>query len=97
TVVLKLLEATAPDRAYFGEKDFQQLTILRRMAADLNLPVRIVGCPTIREADGLALSSRNAYLDPEERRFAPLLHEALAVGAMLCRKRGMTPARARAA
>lgn len=97
TVVLKLFEAVGPHRAYFGEKDFQQLTILRRMTTDLNLPLRIVPCPTVRESDGLALSSRNAYLDPAERAAAPTLHEALALGATLCRKRGARPASVRRA
>ena len=97
TVVLKLFEAVAPHRAYFGEKDFQQLTILRRMTTDLNLPLRIVPCPTVRESDGLALSSRNAYLGPAERVAAPALHQALALGATLCRKRGARPASVRRA
>ncbi|MBI4386526.1 MAG: pantoate--beta-alanine ligase [Elusimicrobia bacterium] len=86
TIVLKLLEIARPSRAYFGEKDFQQLTIVRRMASDFNLPVRIIGCPTVREADGLALSSRNAYLDATERAQAPLLHQALSLGARMARR-----------
>jgi pantoate--beta-alanine ligase len=77
TVVAKLLMLCAPDRAYFGEKDFQQLTVVKRMVQDLNLAVEIVPCATQREADGLALSSRNAYLTPEERAAAPRLHQAL--------------------
>jgi pantoate--beta-alanine ligase len=77
TVVLKLLNIVRPCRAYFGEKDAQQLAVIRRMVADLNVPVDIVEVPTVREADGLALSSRNQLLGVEERRIAPVLIRAL--------------------
>ena len=79
TVVLKLLNIVAPNRAYFGEKDYQQLVILQRMAKDFNLRTAIVPVETQREADGLAISSRNAYLDPEERQAAGVLYRALRV------------------
>lgn len=77
TVVLKLFSLIAPDAAYFGQKDFQQVAIIRRMVEDFNLSARIVVCPTVREPDGLALSSRNAYLDAEHRRAAPALYRSL--------------------
>jgi len=81
TVVAKLFALVAPTRAYFGEKDYQQLVVVRRMALDLSLPVEVVGCPTVREPDGLALSSRNVRLSPAERRAAPVLYRALQAGA----------------
>jgi len=77
TVVLKLLNLVQPDTAVFGRKDAQQVLVLRRMVQDLNVPVRLIAAPTVREQDGLALSSRNVYLTAEERRQAPLLYRGL--------------------
>jgi pantoate--beta-alanine ligase len=77
TVVAKLFNMVGPDVAYFGQKDAQQAVVIKRMVRDLNLPVRIAVCPTVREADGLAMSSRNAHLSPDERRRAAALHRAL--------------------
>lgn len=80
TVVTKLFAIVGPCRSYFGEKDFQQLAVVRRLVRDLSIPVEVVGCPTVREADGVAMSSRNTYLSPEERAAAPVLHRALQEG-----------------
>jgi pantoate--beta-alanine ligase len=77
TVVCKLFTITQPTRAYFGQKDAQQTVVVRRMASDLNLPLEVVVCPTIRAEDGLAFSSRNIYLAPAERAAAPVLYRAL--------------------
>ena len=80
TVVSKLLALVSPDAAYFGEKDYQQLVVVRRMVSDLSVPVEVVGCPTVREQDGLAMSSRNSRLAPQERRAATVVHRALQAG-----------------
>jgi pantoate--beta-alanine ligase len=80
TVVAKLFNLAGACHAYFGEKDWQQVAVVRRMARDLSFPVTVVACPTVREPDGLALSSRNVYLSTEERAAAPVLHQALVTG-----------------
>lgn len=81
TVVGKLMQIIRPDEALFGEKDYQQLVIVRQMVADLNFPVEVIGVPTVREPDGLAMSSRNRYLSPEERAWAASIPRALEAGA----------------
>ena len=85
TVVAKLFNIVGPCRAYFGEKDYQQLAIVRRMVQDLSFPVDVVACPVVREPDGLAMSSRNAYLSDDERLVAPVLYRSLALGAAAVR------------
>ena len=97
TVVAKLLHLVGPSRAYFGQKDAQQLAVVRRMVADLAFPNQIVACPTVREPDGLAVSSRNAYLSPEDRRRATALYRALAAGRAVFAAGGRDPAAVEAA
>jgi pantoate--beta-alanine ligase len=97
TVVAKLFSIVGPCRAYFGEKDFQQLAVVRRMVADLSMPVEVVGCETVREDDGLAMSSRNAYLSPDERAAATVVHRALRAGAAVVLAGERDPAAVRAA
>jgi pantoate--beta-alanine ligase len=97
TVVAKLLHLVGPSRAYFGQKDAQQLAVVRRMVADLAFPNEIVACPTVREPDGLAVSSRNAYLSPDERRRATALYRALSAGRAAFEAGGRDPAAVEAA
>lgn len=93
TVVLKLFNIVKPDRAYFGQKDAQQLAVIKRMVTDLNVDVEVIGCPIIREADGLAKSSRNTYLSSEERKAALILSKSLKLGYELI-KNGETDSKA---
>ena len=96
TVVLKLLNMVQPDVAFFGRKDYQQQFLIRRMVRDLNLPIEIHTCPTIREEDGLALSSRNAYLNDEDRQLGLALSQSLRLACEQC-KAGQTPVEVRQA
>jgi pantoate--beta-alanine ligase len=91
TVVAKLLNIVQPDQAFFGQKDAQQLGVIRRMVQDLNMPVEIIAVPTVRESDGLALSSRYRRLSPEERSIAPMLYQALQAAAGLIAKGATAP------
>ena len=96
TVVSKLFHLARPHRAYFGQKDWQQVAVIRQLVADLSFDLELVACPTIREADGLAMSSRNRRLSPEARAAAPLLHQVLEAAAAQVRQ-GVPPARVQAA
>jgi len=96
TVVAKLFHCVLPDTAVFGQKDFQQAAVVRRMTADLNFPVKILVAPTLREPDGLAMSSRNKYLDPEQRAQAVILFHALQATRMAVKKKPLGAARLKA-
>lgn len=96
TIVAKLLHVAEPDRLYLGQKDYQQSLVIRRLIADLDMPVRVVTAPTVREEDGLAMSSRNRYLSPEDRRRAAGIQRALQAGARAVRRGLTSPARVRA-
>jgi pantoate--beta-alanine ligase len=93
TVVLKLFNLTQPKRAYFGQKDFQQVVVVRQLVRDFALPIRIVVAPTIRNPDGLAISSRNAYLDPSQRQVAPVIYQAITEAARAFTEGETNPAR----
>jgi pantoate--beta-alanine ligase len=93
TVVLKLFNLTQPKRAYFGQKDFQQVVLVRQLVRDFALPIRIVVAPTVRFPDGLAISSRNAYLDPSERQVAPVVYQAITEAAQAFTAGETDPAR----
>jgi pantoate--beta-alanine ligase len=95
TVVAKIFAIVGPCRAYFGEKDFQQIAVVRQMVRDLSIPVEVMACPTMREPDGLAMSSRNAYLTPEARAAAPVVHAALLVGRLAIDAGERDPAKVR--
>ena len=97
TVVAKLFSIVGPSTAYFGRKDFQQLAVVRRMATDLDLPVQVVGCPLVREPDGVAMSSRNAYLSADERERATGIFASLRAGAAAVEDGERDPERVRAA
>jgi pantoate--beta-alanine ligase len=97
TVVAKLFAIAGPCRAYFGEKDYQQLLVVHRMAHDLSFPVTVIGCPTVREPDGLAMSSRNVYLEPDDRAAAPVLKRCLDTGAAALQAGERAPATIEAA
>jgi pantoate--beta-alanine ligase len=86
TVVIKLFNIVQPTKVYFGQKDAQQLAVINKMAQDLDMNLEVVACPTVREADGLAMSSRNTYLDPKQRRAAPVLYRALLLAKELAAK-----------
>jgi pantoate--beta-alanine ligase len=95
TVVTKLFNIVQPDRAYFGQKDAQQVAVIEQMVIDLNMPVKIVPCPTLREADGLAMSSRNVYLSDEQRQQALVLSQSLRLAENLIANESLTPAQLR--
>ncbi len=92
TVVCKLFNIIVPTRAYFGQKDFQQTAVIKRMAEDLNMDIELIICPTIRESDGLAMSSRNAYLNPDERNAATVIYKALKTSSELIKSGNTNPA-----